>query len=85
MRPTRRRDGRDPLLGRRTGIGRYTEHLRSALSRRADVRLFATTFTARGWRGLSDNLADEVRCWALPVPARALRAAWSCSDWPSVA
>lgn len=75
------------LLGARTGIGRYTHHLLAelpaALRRRqvtADVAV--TTWTARGGR-LTD-LPPGVRQTGLPVPARALRAAWSRGDLPPV-
>ncbi|MFB9570471.1 glycosyltransferase family 1 protein, partial [Saccharopolyspora hordei] len=39
-----------PLLGHRTGIGRYTASLVGALASRVDVRLVG--FTTRGWRQL---------------------------------
>ena len=68
-----------PLLGRRTGIGRYTEHLLSALAQRSDVSVAATAFTARGIGALSSSVPPGVRARSLPVPARLLRAAWTHS------
>ena len=43
-----------PLLGQRTGVGRYTEHLLSALARRDDVRVSALAFSLRGGSGLPE-------------------------------
>ncbi len=42
-----------PLLGQRTGIGRYTEHLLAELANRDDLSVTATAFTLRGWRELA--------------------------------
>lgn len=73
-----------PLLGQRTGIGRYTEHLLDALVERADVALSATAFTVRGLGDLQAAVPDEVRTRSLPVPARLLRSAWSRFEFPPV-
>lgn len=73
-----------PLLGRRTGIGRYTENLLAALAARSDVAPRVTSFTARGWRRLPSSVPEGVRTRALPVPARALRAVWSHAEFPPV-
>ncbi len=73
-----------PLLGRRTGIGRYTEHLLAALAARAGLAVSATAFTLRGWRGLAGAVPPGVTPRARPAPARALRAAWSHGEWPPV-
>lgn len=73
-----------PLLGRRTGIGRYTEHLLGALAGRPGISAGATAFTARGWRRLAGAVPAGVRTRALPVPARALRLAWTRAEWPPV-
>lgn len=73
-----------PLLGRRTGIGRYTEHLLTALARREDVAIRATAFTARGWRALRSAVPDGVATRSLPAPARALRALWTRAESPAV-
>ncbi len=76
-----------PLLGTRTGIGRYVAQLLpalpSAMRRRGldpDVR--AVTWTARGGR-LTD-LPTGVRQVGLPAPARVLRAAWAHCDHPRI-
>ncbi len=49
-----------PLLGRRTGIGRYTEHLLTALAGRDDVTVSATAFTLRGAGSLRDAVPPGV-------------------------
>lgn len=54
-----------PLLGPRTGIGRYVEHLldelpRAIARRQVDVLVRATTWTARGAR-LADLPAGVVQ------------------------
>src|SRR6185312_11405414 len=70
-----------PLLGVRTGIGRYTEHLLRALTELPDVEDIqpaATAFTLRGGgRQLAAAVPGGVPTRSLPVPARALRAAWA--------
>lgn len=73
-----------PLLGRRTGIGRYVHHLVAelpgALRRRdipAEVRV--TTWTARGPRLAA--LPPGIRQVGPRVPARGLRALW-CRGLP---
>lgn len=73
-----------PLLGQKTGVGRYTEQLISALAKLPDLEVGATAFTSRGWRQLASQVPAEVRCRSLPLPARALRAAWKRSDFPAV-
>ena len=70
-----------PLLGVRTGIGRYTASLLAALAAGPDP-LVATAFTLRGRGGL--QVPDPVQVRARPVPARALQAAWARSSWPPV-
>lgn len=74
-----------PLLGRRTGIGRYTAQLLAALPgafARAgvDAQLDVTTWTLRG--GRVPDLPPGVRQVGPRVPARALREAWTRSDVP---
>ncbi len=73
-----------PLLGRRTGIGRYTENLLTALVARPDVAPRVTAFTARGWRSLPSAVPPGVRTRAVPVPARVLRLVWSHAEFPPV-
>lgn len=76
-----------PLLGPRTGIGRYVEHLLAelpaAIARRdADVHVQATTWTARGAR-LAELPAGVVQVGPR-VPARILRECWRRSDFPPI-
>lgn len=73
-----------PLLGRRTGIGRYTEQLIAALARRADVSVGVTAFTLRGAGTLPGAVPAGVSTRSLPVPARLLRRRWAGSEWPPV-
>ena len=70
-----------PLLGARTGIGRYVQQLLAALSSGPD-ELVATAFTLRGRGALQVPPGVEVR--ARPVPARALQEAWARSELPPV-
>ena len=76
-----------PLLGPRTGIGRYVEHLldelpRAVARRQLDVQIRATTWTARGAR-LADLPAGVVQVGPR-VPARLLRECWRRTGWPSI-
>ncbi len=73
-----------PLLGRRTGIGRYTASLLAALASRSDVDVSVMGLTTRGWRSLPELLPRGVRATGPPLPARALRACWSRSAFPPV-
>jgi glycosyltransferase involved in cell wall biosynthesis len=71
-----------PLLGTRTGIGRYTASLLAALAGLpGDDELLATAFTLRG---RLSGLPDGVRVRSRPVPARGLQAAWARSELPPV-
>ena len=73
-----------PLLGARTGIGRYTGALLRALAAGAADRpadeLVATAFTLRGRLPAQPG----VRVRSRPAPARALQAAWARVEWPPV-
>lgn len=72
-----------PLLGRRTGVGRYVHHLARALPRVAPgTDLTLLTLTARGYRSPLD--VPGRRRPLLPVPARAVRTAWQRSGFPPV-
>ena len=75
-----------PLLGVRTGIGRYTASLLDALSRDRHAQgpdeLVATAFTLRGRGGL--RVPGRVQVRSRPVPARALQEAWARTSWPPV-
>lgn len=76
-----------PLVGPRTGIGRYVEHLVDALPaaverRGLDARVRVTTWTARGAR--IEHLPPGVRQVGPRLPARLLREAWRRTDFPPI-
>jgi glycosyltransferase involved in cell wall biosynthesis len=74
-----------PLLGQRTGIGRYVQQLLSSLRTLSPGdQVLATAFTARGAGGLAGAVPPGVSVRARPVPARLLRAAWQRSEVPPV-
>jgi len=73
-----------PLLGRRTGVGRYVEHLVAALADEPGLDLVATAFTARGAGGLAAAVPAGVRVRHRPAPARLLQAAWGHAGLPPV-
>ncbi|MCI2422192.1 glycosyltransferase family 4 protein [Saccharopolyspora sp. K220] len=71
-----------PLLGQRTGIGRYTGSLVAELSSIVDLRLIG--FTTRGWRRLRSLAPVGTRAVGPPIPARVLRTLWRHSTFPPV-
>lgn len=78
-----------PLLGRRTGIGRYTASLLAALGEmtlagESTVDIGVSGFTMRGWRSMRSLLPPGTRATGPPLPARALRACWSRVPFPPV-
>lgn len=75
-----------PLLGNRTGVGRYTLALLTALTALSpyDDELVATAFTLRGRGALPGVVPPGVRVAARPAPARALQEAWARTEWPPV-
>ncbi|MGQ0837322.1 glycosyltransferase family 4 protein [Actinokineospora sp.] len=73
-----------PLLGNRTGIGRYTSALAEELAASSDVDMRAVAFTLRGWRGLRRVLPHGSQARGMPVPARLLRKAWLRAPFPPV-
>jgi glycosyltransferase involved in cell wall biosynthesis len=79
-----------PLLGQRTGIGRYVGGLLPELVRpvtdadRAPVDVVATAFSLRGRGDLAALLPAGVRDRSRPAPARLLQEIWSRQDWPTV-
>jgi glycosyltransferase involved in cell wall biosynthesis len=73
-----------PLLGDRTGIGRYTAALIEELASLPDVDIRAVAFTLRGWRKLRRVLPHGSRARGMPVPARLLRRAWLRAAFPPV-
>jgi glycosyltransferase involved in cell wall biosynthesis len=79
-----------PLLGTRTGIGRYTSHLLEALAAlrstgtAEDLELVGTAFSWRGLDALPSELPAGVAARAHRAPARFLQAAWSRTEFPPV-
>ncbi|APU23424.1 glycosyltransferase family 4 protein [Actinoalloteichus sp. GBA129-24] len=73
-----------PLLGHRTGIGRYTAALAEELASVETVSVKAVAFTLRGWKALRAALPHGVGARGLPVPARLLRACWLRAPLPPV-
>ena len=73
-----------PLLGRRTGVGRYTEHLLGALARDATLTLRPTAFTLRGRDQLAGAVPPGVTPRSRPVPANLLQQLWMRTNVPPV-
>ncbi|WP_116453379.1 glycosyltransferase family 4 protein [Blastococcus litoris] len=77
-----------PLLGPRTGVGRYVAGLARALGALPDGErpddLRAVAFTARGRRSLPGELPPGFRAVGPPAPARALHRVWSRWELPPV-
>lgn len=73
-----------PLLGPRTGIGRYTAELLAALAATGTDELVATAFTARGAAGLAAAVPTGVSVRARRLPARLLRGLWQRTEFPPV-
>lgn len=78
-----------PLLGPRTGIGRYVDSLLRALARRAaedggSTELAAVAVTLRGRATLPQLLPAGVRTAGPPMPARLLHRAWRRLSVPTV-
>src|SRR5438128_2375377 len=71
-----------PLLGHRTGVGRYTAALAEELAGFPELSIRAVAFTVRGWRTLRAVVPHGVRARGLPVPARVLRATWLRAPLP---
>ena len=72
-----------PLLGVRTGVGRYVEQLLRALAAGGDG-LVATAFTLRGAGRLPAAVPAGVAVRHRPVPARVLRELWARAELPPV-
>jgi glycosyltransferase involved in cell wall biosynthesis len=73
-----------PLLGQRTGIGRYTAALAEELASMPGVDIRAVALTLRGWRSLRHVLPHEVWARGLPCSARLLRKCWLKSSFPPI-
>lgn len=73
-----------PLLGQRTGIGRYTAGLLEGLRDLGGVEVILTAFTWRGLEGLAPLVGPDRRLAPRRAPARALQALWRRMDLPAV-
>ncbi|HEY8371175.1 MAG TPA: glycosyltransferase family 1 protein [Pseudonocardiaceae bacterium] len=73
-----------PLLGHRTGVGRYTAALAEELASMPEVDVRAVAFTLRGWRALRTVLPHGLRARGLPSSARLLRTLWLRAPFPPV-
>jgi glycosyltransferase involved in cell wall biosynthesis len=78
-----------PLLGARTGIGRYVSGLAEALAGLAGPEPEELVLVPFSWRGTRDLPAvapggPRVRHGHRRVPARLLQAAWARLPWPPV-
>jgi glycosyltransferase involved in cell wall biosynthesis len=72
-----------PLLGARTGVGQYVDHLVDAIAATPDAPdLTLTAFTLRGARALTAPQGHRVV--QRPVPARLLQTLWARTAVPSV-
>lgn len=74
-----------PLLGPRTGVGRYTAALLDALADlavAAPLEIAATAFTWRGSADLAATLPAGVTSATRRAPARLLQDAWARSEHP---
>jgi glycosyltransferase involved in cell wall biosynthesis len=72
-----------PLLGARTGVGRYTLSLLEALTA-YDDELVATGFTFRGRGQLAAQVPAGIEVTGRPVPVTALHRLWAHAEWPKV-
>jgi glycosyltransferase involved in cell wall biosynthesis len=73
-----------PLLGARTGIGRFTAAILTGLGARPDVAPLAFAATWRGRGTLDLLLPAGVRPVHRPMAARPLRAAWGVLGRPAI-
>lgn len=73
-----------PLLGPRTGVGRYVEHLVRELAGLDSLDLVATAFTLRGAGALPAAVPSGVQVRHRPAPARGLQAVWDRLELPPV-
>jgi len=74
-----------PLLGARTGIGRFTAAVLEGLGRRPEAvapRAYAATW--RGRETWAEQLPPGVAAVTRPMPARPLRAAWRTLGRPAI-
>jgi glycosyltransferase involved in cell wall biosynthesis len=72
-----------PLLGVRTGVGRFVEGLLGQLATRDDLDLLAYGLTWKGRKQLPSEVPAGVRVTRAPMPAAPLLRAWSRVDGPT--
>ena len=70
-----------PLLGQRTGVGRYTLSLLEALTS-YDDELVVTAFTFRGRGQLGSRVPPGLEVAGRSVPVSVLHRLWSRGEWP---
>jgi glycosyltransferase involved in cell wall biosynthesis len=78
-----------PLLGPRTGVGRYVAGLAEALAGLAGPEPESVALIPFSWRGTGDLLSaapagPRIRLGRRRAPARLLQAAWGRLPWPPV-
>lgn len=73
-----------PLIGERTGVGRYTASLSEELASMPEIDARSVAFTLRGWRELRRVLPHGVRARGMPVSAHAVRSRWRQGSFPQV-
>jgi glycosyltransferase involved in cell wall biosynthesis len=76
-----------PLLGPRTGVGRYVASLARELGSAAHLHgdeIRGLAVTARGRRASPGALPPGVRAVGPPVPARLMHRLWTYAEWPPV-
>jgi glycosyltransferase involved in cell wall biosynthesis len=73
-----------PLLGARTGIGRFTAAILEGLGTLPEVAPLAYAATWRGRERWAEQLPPGVEAVRWPMPARPLRAAWRTLGRPAI-
>jgi glycosyltransferase involved in cell wall biosynthesis len=73
-----------PLLGARTGIGRFAARLIEGLAAESSIELSAYAVTWRGRDQLAAALPPSVHHNGRPMPARALHASWRWLAGPPI-
>lgn len=73
-----------PLIGLRTGVGRFTHEVISRFPAHPGLALHPYGLTWRGRHALATELPPGARRLARPMPARPLRALWAHLDHPRI-
>jgi glycosyltransferase involved in cell wall biosynthesis len=73
-----------PMLGARTGTGRYTSCLVRELAAMSTMDVSVMGLTARGWHRLRATAPEGARTTGIPVIAKVVRACWARGDFPPV-